>query len=275
MRTLHLLAIAGMLISMAAWGQTTVELGAQVDTELSPAGISQAGEARTFDGIAFCWIPAGSFTMGSYPSDQPNGDPARIHDEIPHTVTISQGFWMGRYEVTQGEWTAVMGSNPSEITGDDRLPVETVNWNDCQAFIKRLNETQSGSVYRLPTETEWEYACRAGTKTPYSFGTTLSIAQANLHGGPDTTVVVGSYPPNAWNLHDMHGNVDEWCQDWRREYTEEAQTDPQGPSTGKFRNIRGGSWRSSDNFHRVSFRNGNEPTVRQASLGFRLVRNPD
>lgn len=258
--------------------KSIVSVVALVVCAVPPVAIAEApvaGATHTFDGIEFCWIPAGTFTMGSFPHDHPDGDPERIHNEIPHSVTISQGFWMGKYEVTQEEWAAVMDFNPSELTGNDRLPVETVNWNDCQAFIKQLNEDHGEEMYRMPTEAEWEYACRAGTKTPYHFGHTLETTQANRYGGPDKTVAVGSYPPNAWNLHDMHGNVEEWCQDWYGEYTEDDQTDPKGPAKGESRVIRGGSWRNSHIFHRVSFRNGNDPEFRHAGIGIRLVRNAD
>lgn len=234
------------------------------------SGAPSPGEMKTFDGIDFCWIPAGEFVMGSAPWDQPNGDPDRVHDEVQHPVVLSKGFWMGKYEVTQGQWTAVMGSNPSENASGDRLPVENVDWNDCQAFIAKLNA--AGSAYRLPTEAEWEYAARAGTLTPFSFGQTLTHAQANMHDGPGKTVGVGSYPANSWGLHDMHGNVAEWCADWYGPYPAARMTDPKGPPTGEMRIIRGGAWNTTANFLRSAYRNGNGPAVKFGALGFRLVR---
>ncbi len=176
-------------------------------------------------GMRFAWRPPGTFLMGSPPSE-----PQRWDDEQQHRVTLSKGFWLGVTPVTQAQWQAVMGSNPSHFQGDDR-PVEEVSWDDCQEFCKRLAE-RDGQRYRLPTEAEWEYACRAGTTTPFHFGATLSTEQANYDGNytygegkkgkyREETTPVGSFPANAWGLHDMHGNVWEWCQDWYGPYLKE------------------------------------------------------
>lgn len=243
-------------------------------------GAPQPGEVRTFDGINFCWIPAGAFPMGCPEFGQPNHDPDRVHDEILHAVTISKGFWMGQYEVTQGEWTALMGSNPSQAKGNDRLPVENVSWNDAVAFIKKLNAKAGADVYALPTEAQWEYACRAGTVTPFNTGDWVTDKQAAVFiiadsRGPEKPSPVGSFPPNAWNLYDMHGNVEEWCQDWYGPYADAAQTDPKGPPTGKFRIQRGGGFMASETHARSAVRSGNEPTVHTYGSGFRLVRNAE
>jgi formylglycine-generating enzyme required for sulfatase activity len=243
----------------------------------SNSGEHEPGEVQVFDGIAFCWIPAGAFPMGAPALGEPNHDADRIHDEILHTVTISKGFWMGQYELTQGEWTAVMGSNPSQFKGDDRRPVENVSWNDAQAFIKKLNAQAGTEVYALPTEAQWEYACRAGTVTAFNTGDWVTPAQATVFviadsRGPEQPAVVGSHPPNAWNLHDMHGNVEEWCQDWYGPYAEASQTDPKGPPTGEFRIQRGGAFMASETHARSAKRSGNPPGAKSYGSGFRLVR---
>jgi serine/threonine-protein kinase len=167
-------------------------------------------------GMEMVYVPAGSFIMGSE-----NGD----SDEKPmHRVTISSGFYMGRYEVTQAQWQAVMGTNPSDFKGCDNCPVEQVSWDDAQEFIRQMNARGDGYTYRLPTEAEWEYACRAGTTTAFAYGDLLSSEQANFdgkhpYGGASKgvyrqkTTLVGSFQPNAFGLYDMHGNVWEWCQD--------------------------------------------------------------
>ena len=197
-------------------------------------------------------IPAGEFLMGS-----PDSEEGRDESESPqHKVTISKPFYMGRYEVTQSQWQAVMGSNPSQFKGDDK-PVENVSWDDCQEFCRKLtSRLESGGAIRevrLPSEAQWEYACRAGTTTPFSFGETISTEQVNYNGGitygngrkgaqRKKTVEVGSFAPNALGLHDMHGNVTEWCEDKPGSYSSAAQTDPGGASSGVNHVRRGGSW---------------------------------
>ena len=177
--------------------------------------------------------------MGSPPDE-----PGRFDSETQHRVTLTRDFFMGTTEVTQGQWKAVMGNNPSHFDecGDD-CPVEKVSWDDVQEFIKKLSR-MDGREYRLPTEAEWEYAARAGTTTPFTYGRCLSTDQANYDGnyplsGCDKgeyrkrTIPVGSLDaPNAWGLHDMHGNVWEWCQDWYGNYPSGSVTDPTGPSSG-------------------------------------------
>jgi formylglycine-generating enzyme required for sulfatase activity len=217
-------------------------------------------------GIEFVLIPSGTFMMGAEKQES---------DESPvHQVTISQPFYLGKYEVTQGQWKAVMGKNRSFFTGDDNLPVESVWWSDVQAFIKKLNEMDGQNRYRLPTEAEWEYAVRAGSSTAYSFGN--DPQQLKRHawykdnaGGQ--THPVGQLQPNAWGLFDMHGNVWEWVQDWHGKYPAQAVTDPQGSSTGTHRMRRGCGWnnvakacRSTNRYSVVGFRDD--------FIGFRLLR---
>ncbi|MBM3914324.1 MAG: formylglycine-generating enzyme family protein, partial [Sphingomonadales bacterium] len=220
-------------------------------------------------------IPAGTFMMGSPKTEQDRGS-----NEILHQVTISNPFYMGKYQVTQKEWQTVMGNNPSHFKGA-RLPVEQVSWDDAMAFCAKVKQ-QTGQAIRLPTEAEWEYACRAGTTTPFHFGKELNGTQANCDGnspygtttkGPylGKTSAVGSYPSNAWGLHDMHGNVWEWCSDWYGEYPDIRTTDPQGPQKGDVRVLRGGSWYGFPVRCRASYRSRGNPGNRLSYYGFRVI----
>ena len=216
----------------------------------------------------FVWIPAGEFLMGS-----PSYDEGRDSDERQHEVRISQGFWMGKYEVTQGEWESVMGANPSSFDEcGSPCPVETVSWNDVQEFIRSLNERETGRGYRyrLPTEAEWEYAARAGT-TETRHGELDEVAWYGDNSG-HSTHPVGQKRANAWGLHDMLGNVWEWTGDWYGEYPAGKVTDSGGPSTGSFRVIRGGSWGTGARGVRSAARGGHPPGGRINTIGFRLVR---
>ena len=216
-------------------------------------------------GQAFVYIKPGTFWMGS-PSDEPKRD----SDETRHKVTLTKGFYLQTTEVTQGQWERVMGSNPSYFKncGAD-CPVENVSWEDIQEFIRKLNR-EEGKKYRLPTEAEWEYACRAGTETPFSFGKCLSTDQANYDGNypmpgcgkgayREKPAPVKSFAPNAWGLYDMHGNVWEWCEDWKGDYPSGAVTDPEGPSNGSVRVLRGGSWSNYAGNCRSANRRGGAP----------------
>jgi formylglycine-generating enzyme required for sulfatase activity len=214
-------------------------------------------------------IPAGKFKMGS-----PASEKGRRDNETQHEVTLTKPFYMGKYEVTQEQWEAVMGDNPSSSkTKGAKLPVTDVSWNDCQDFIKKLNASTKGG-YRLPTEAEWEYTCRAGTSTAYSYGDNLSMSDANTHGA--SIKAVGSYKPNAFGLYDMHGNVWEWCEDWYGAYSAGAvtdpRTDPRGLAPAKRRVLRGGSFYVVESYARSSARNDFTPTVRGNGVGFRLAR---
>ena len=209
-------------------------------------------------------IPAREFQMGSPESEKYHQDNA-----LQHEVTLTKPFYMGKYEVTQEQWESVMGNSPSSRTKGAKLPVTNVSWEDCQEFIKKLNEKTSGG-YRLPTEAEWEYACRAGTTTAYSYGDNLTKSDANIDG--DSIKAVGSYRPNAFGLYDMHGNVWEWCNDWYGSLQDGEVTDPKGAATGISRVLRGGSFNNNESKARSSNRNNNTPTNRGTDLGFRLVK---
>ena len=213
-------------------------------------------------------IPSGKFMMGS-----PASEKDRLENEKQHEVTITKPFYMGKYEVTQEQWERVMGKNPSETKGA-KLPVTDVSWEDCQEFIKKLNAKTSGG-YRLPTEAEWEYACRGGTTTAYSFGDVITPKDANYNIGKP--VAVGSYKANGFGLYDMHGNVWECCEDWYDDYPAGAITDPKGAATGENRVMRGGCFFNGNSNSkgarlRSSFRVFDMPTARIYTGGFRLAR---
>ena len=206
-------------------------------------------------------IPAGEFLMGSPVSD---------YEKPQHLVKISKPFYLGKFPVTQKEWKALMKTNPSRYQ-DELLPVTNVSWDDAQLFIQKLNQCQDG-VYRLPTEAEWEYACRAGTTAEYA-GELKEMGwfKENTENRPHP---VGLKKPNAFGLFDMHGNIWEWCSDWYgSNYYEKSPTiDPPGPGTGSFRINRGGSWMSVAIQCRSAFRGMNAPGTQLDYLGFRLVR---
>ena len=232
--------------------------------------IGDAGGGRkvlTINGVeyAFRWCPSGTFQMGS-----PRDEAARYDDETQHQVTLSRGFWMLETVVTQEMWEKVMGNNPSNFKGAN-LPVERVSWDDSQEYIKKLNDLKiapAGFKFSLPTEAQWEYACRAGTTTAYHFGNTLTQQQANFGG--NQTRDVGSYPANAWGLRDMHGNVWEWCADWFGDYPSGAVTDPTGAERGSVRVIRGGSWYNLAEDCRSALRGRHDPSYRSSDIGLRL-----
>jgi len=220
-------------------------------------------------------IPAGTFLMGS-----PKKEKGRHNDETRHEVTLTQPFLIGKYPVTQAQWQAVMGSNPSYFQGDN-LPVEHVSWDDAQSFFEKVLQ-KTGQAVCLPTEAQWEYSCRAGTSTPFHFGQVLNGTQANCAGynpygttkeGPylEKTSPVGSYPANAWGLYDMHGNVWEWCADRYGDYPEGPVTDPRGPEVGSDCVIRGGCWNYGAAFCRSALRDWIVPSYRYYWSGFRLA----
>jgi sulfatase modifying factor 1 len=229
-------------------------------------------------------IPPGRFVMGSPPSEAGHNA-----DETPHAVTISRGFLLGRHEVTQAEWRTVIGTSPSYFSacGPD-CPVERVNYIEIAQFLDRLNASAAAAPegerlrYRLPTEAEWEYACRAGTRTPFSTGANLTTAQANYNGAfpyagfpkglaRGQPIAAGALPPNPWGLADMHGNVWEWTSDWYAPYAPGAAVDPHGPAAGEKRVIRGGSWYFDANSARCALRYTHAPQDRGFSLGFRVA----
>jgi formylglycine-generating enzyme required for sulfatase activity len=231
--------------------------------------IAPEGEEFTVSGLSLemLWCNPGVFQMGST-------------EETLHEVTLTSGYYLGKHVVTQSQWEKVMGSNPSHFKGADR-PVEQVTWTDVTSFCEKLTELErkagrlpEGMSYQLPTEAQWEYACRAGTKTAYAFGAGLTTAQANIFGGPGKTTSVGSYKPNAWGFHDMHGNVWEWCADWYGDYPSGLVRDPVGPAVGSDRVFRGGSWYYTANRARSAIRCRDVPACGDGDLGFRLSLRP-
>jgi len=236
-------------------------------------------------------IPAGEFLMGGEESpEQVAGkcldlavDPTWFQNEHPrHLVRITRPFWMGKYELTQEAWERIMGYNLSNWRSS-RIPVDLVDWDDCQKFLEKLN-AQGQGAFRLPTEAEWEYACRAGTATAFHFGETLSADQANydsrhVYGSGrqgdyrGKKIAVGSFPANAWGLHDMHGNGFEWCADWYAAdyYARSPKADPAGPDTGGARVLRGGSWGTNPGYCRSALRYLRNPSERGDCIGFRVV----
>jgi formylglycine-generating enzyme required for sulfatase activity len=218
-------------------------------------------------------IPAGEFTMGSAIDQE-----GRFSNESPpQKVRISKPFYMGTHEVTQRQYREVMGANPSRYKLSPEHPVEQVTWEEAVQFCRKLSdwpfEKEARRVYRLPTEAEWEYACRAGTTTAFSCGDTLTDKHANFQRDTDRTARVGSYKPNAFGLYDMHGNVWEWCQDWfdAGAYQTAAGADPAGPDTGAARVIRGGGWHSEGDRCRSAVRDSFTPAHRFHDIGFRVV----
>jgi len=224
---------------------------------------------RTFTnsiGMKFVWIDPGSFRMGSDDKDA---------DEIPaHTVTLSKGFYLQTTEVTQRQWEAVMGTNPSHFKGPDR-PVERVSWEDAQEFLKKLNAKEKDSRYRLPSEAEWEYACRAGGQEPDQAANLDEVAWCGMNSNSETHPV-GQKKPNAWGLFDMRGNVLEWVEDWYDSgtYARGQRLDPAGPGSGTTRAVRGGSWYYGDAvYFRCALRYLNyRPDYRSRYGGFRCAR---
>jgi formylglycine-generating enzyme required for sulfatase activity len=238
-------------------------------------------------------IPAGKFTMGS-----PDSEPGRYPDEGPqHEVTISRPFYMGVHEVTQEQYQQVMGANPSFFKGQPANPVEMVFWDDAMEFCQKLSE-KTGKKVALPTEAQWEYACRAGTTTAFHTGDELKPTQANADfsaSGPPGVlakamawvrkflrikakavdvgmVPVGSFPPNGFGLYDMHGNVWEWCSGWYDDsYASAKNIDPTGPASGTLRVLRGGCWGSIPRICRSADRNRSGPDYRFGFIGFRVV----
>ncbi len=247
--------VAGVAFALSA--------AAQDATHLKVETVDLGGEVK----LEMVLLPAAKFVMGVKPGTGP-----QAKDNPQHEVTISKPFYIGKYEVTQEQWQAVMGNNPSESKGP-KLPVTHVSWDDCQAFIKKLNEKTKGG-YRLPTDAEWEYACRGGTQTAFAFGDTITQAQANFgYGNAGKAVAVGSYMPNVFGLYDMHGNVWEWCQDWNAPLPDKAVSDPTGPAAGKERILRGGCFYDEPNGGVSStFRYEFEPNLGTIYFGFRLAR---
>ena len=246
-------------------------------------GLSHGQSPKTITnslGMKLMLIPRGTFTMGS-----PIEEAGKKNDEKQHQVEISMDYYLGVTEVTQGQYEKVTGTNPSYfqkqlISENDSsvYPVDSVSWEDAVGFCKKLSdlpkEREAGRIYRLPTEAEWEYACRAGSKTAYSFGEssiTLGDYAWVLNNSNNQTHPVGKKKPNAWGLYDMHGNAWEWCNDWFSDYPNGALSDPSGPKEGSYRVIRGGGWSHDASLCRSAFRYGDHPSHRLLNFGFRVA----
>jgi len=254
----------------------------QINFEIEKPPPPQKTIAKSVD-MNFVLIPAGKFVMGS-PSDEPD----REDGEKQHEVIISKPFSLQTTEVSQGQWKEVMGDimdNPSRFKdcGDD-CPVEQVSWDDAQKFIEKLNKREGTNIYRLPTEAEWEYACRAETTTPFFTGQCISTDQANYDGNHPgkncpkgeyrgKTVKVGSFQPNAWGLYDMHGNAWEWVQDWHGDYPSNSIVDPKRRHKGEGRVLRGGSWSQLAGHLRSAYRRRSNHDSRFSGYGFRVARD--
>lgn len=232
--------------------------------------------------MEFVKIEPGTFIMGS-PSSE-SGTNAGVADEAPpHQVTLTTGFWLGKYEITQAQWQAVMGTQPwsgqEYVQSDPQNPAVFISWDDMQAYVHKLNQAAGDSLYRLPTEAEWEYACRAGTTTKWSFGNDdgrlgeYAWYDGNAwSAGEQYAHQVGTKLPNPWGLYDMYGNVWEWCQDWYGTYMDGNPTDPRGPSSGRGRTLRGGYFRAAQDYARSANRRDYFPDFRYYYNGARLVR---
>jgi RNA polymerase sigma factor (sigma-70 family) len=251
---------------------------AKADNKSKPPPAEPPRNFANSIGMKFVWIPPGTFMMGS-----PKEEKGRRDNEAQHRVTLTKGFYMGVYPVTDGQWRAVPGNAGGYGPGKD-FPITSVGWDECQDFIGKLREKDK-KPYRLPTEAEWEYACRAGTTTPYHFGETITNEQANYRKTREAASVVipvGKYPANAWGLHDMHGNIWQLCQDWLGEYPQNDVVDPKGPEAGLVIGIyfvenrralhvlRGGSRGDDAASCRSASRNGADPRSVSLHVGFRL-----
>jgi formylglycine-generating enzyme required for sulfatase activity len=290
-----------ILLSFAALGTQLVESARQSQKTTNVSTRSefnslQAGDEREIGGIKLRWCPPGKFLMGSPPNE-----PERRPGENQVEVTLTKGFWMAKFEATQGDWRRVMGALPGEFTAElpagDDYPVGNVNFAETEAFCRKLTELarQADTLpndweFRLPTEAQWEYACRAGTTTATSFGNQLSSKQANFRGkpyngaepGPSLKMAakVGSYPPNAWGLYDMHGNIYEWCRDWYHnrlpggidpDLHDAKATATRSEHGDVSRARRGGCWADDGWPLRSAFRLRFEPERRYDHIGFRVV----
>lgn len=260
---------------LAAKAVQVVAFGSAQRTGSMFAG-KKAGE-KMENGIKMklCWIPAGKFTMGS--SER---EPERGSNEAQVEVALTTGFWMGKYEVTQEEYEKITGSNPSMFADmGDRAPVEQINWDEAMAFCGKLSERErkrsklpDGWAYTLPTEAQWEYACRAGESGPYSGGELDEVGWYKDNSGGKTHEV-GGKKGNAWGLHDVHGNVREWCLDWMEDKLL-GGSDTMGPTSGSLRVHRGGDWNYKARDARAAHRYGTTPTTRRRSVGFRVCVSP-
>ena len=249
---------------------TMLLFGCKKDKDLN----EKTNLSLTVNGVSFdmVYVEGGTFDMGA--TSEQGGD--AYDDEYPvHSVTLS-GYYIGKCEVTQELWEAVMGGNPSEFIGAQK-PVESVSWYDCQEFVSRLNSL-TGRTFRLPTEAEWEYAARGGNKSlhyKYSGSGNIGYVAWYYDNSGSSTHAVGTKTANELGIYDMSGNVEEWCYDWKGGYSAGAQTNPQGPSSGSYRVLRGGSWINDARVCRVSLRGSvGDPDISYINSGLRLVLVP-
>jgi formylglycine-generating enzyme required for sulfatase activity len=277
----RLLVVCGVLFALALLVPALSRADKDADVDPEPPGA-----LLNTVGMKLKRIPSGKFMMGS-----PGDEKGRQEVESPqHEVEISKAFYLGVYEVTQKQYEKVSGKNPSQhqkgrafadtVKGVDTsdFPVEFVSWQDAVDFCKKLSdlpaEKKAGRVYRLPTEAEWEYACRAGSKTPYNLGDELDSKKANVNPGLARTCKVGSYKPNKWGLYDMHGNVCEWCSDWYAGgyYKNSPKKDPPGPANGGLdRVMRGGCLVYGATDCRSARRDNGRPNSQVGTVGFRAA----
>jgi len=307
MRSLMLCLVVLPLVISCSGSSETNRAGIPSKSQSNPSEVRDVPKITNSIGMKLVLIPKGTFMMGS-----PTTEEGRVQEETQHQVTISKDYYLGVTEVTQGQYEKVMGTNPSYFQGNkiegssSNHPVDRVSWEDAVEFCKKLSELPeekaSGRVYRLPTEAEWEYACRAGSKTAYSFGDnrrdlgnyawfannsgskeldSATILKDNPQRYMDTLVsagcathAVGEKKANAWGLFDMHGNVLEWCSDWYGGYSKGAVRDPVGPIEGSRRVDRGGSWLLEATRCRLAIRFRRLPSVREYDLGFRVSLSP-
>jgi formylglycine-generating enzyme required for sulfatase activity len=276
------IAAALVLVAFVAFSMMGGDRGAATPAA-KKAAERKAGDVATFDGMEFVWAPAGAFQMGS-----PASETGRGRDEQQHEVILTKGFWIGKTEVTKEQWSALMDKKPwqgyDKIPYAEKGPASNMTWVDANLFIQKLNKEQAGP-YRLPTEAEWEYACRAGTTTAYSFGVhegfqlqEYAWCAANTGGVKEPWAhAVGTRKPNNWGIHDMHGNLWEFCSDWTGgayPFPDDGPvTDPKGPETGNARVLRGGAYDSRDYQLRSAQRHGQYVTRGYVTVGFRLVRD--
>lgn len=288
----QILIVTGACVLLGCQRDLTSEPAAPgADTTRDAFAGSKAGEQRSIGGVELCWCPPGEFRMGS-----PVDEPGRRGDEGPVEVTLSRGFWIGKYEVTQGQWQRIRGAMPGPLNGGEGadFPVYWATYTDAEAFCRGLTqraraagELPAGWEFALPTEAQWEYACRAGTTTAFSSGESLTAADANIgkpysgraSGLPGSAATrVGSYAANAWGLHDMHGNEFEWCRDWYHRQLP-GGVDPDLSEVkglpnrdGSYsRSRRGGAWMDPPEYCRSAMRLRYEPERGSDHIGFRVV----
>jgi len=264
-------ALALLALVADGSGQSTASAAPAAALATANAGAPRTLQLGHGVRLELVWIPAGDFQMGS-PFEE---DGRFIAEGRRHRVTLTRGWWMGKYPVTQEQWERVMGANPSHVKAP-HLPVDQVNWGDSQTFVRALGRILGPDhlTVALPTEAQWEYACRAGRQTRFWSGESeadLAAAAWYARNSGDQPHEVGLKSANPWGLCDVHGNVWQWCQDWLGPYAPAAVTDPSGPDTGTERVLRGGSWSSEADVCRAAYRFSYPPSYRLMTVGLRVV----